>query len=93
MFTESHPQLLASDEAKTMVSKELTKAFNRQWFVRYYPNSKDRHHNTLVSLTKLATLIDDVVVFENIINRLDECIDDRLEVRLRRGISFTFVSH
>lgn len=77
--------------ANAMISPEFKQAFNKDILLRFYPDSSSKKGHSLIGVNKLAQLVDDKEVFAGIVSRLDNCLEDRLTVKLRRGIAFTFV--
>jgi len=73
------------------VSPEERKAFNKNYLIRYYPDSKDTNYNRLVGLDKARELVGEDDVFQNMIKRVEDSPEDKVDIRLRRGVRFTFV--
>lgn len=90
MITELLEQAENTDTG--VLSKEFQQYLNKNYIIRYYPDSQDTHTNQLVGVKRMMELIGDKEVFESVMKRLDDCIEDKLDVRLRRGIRFTFVT-
>lgn len=80
-----------SQDAVGTITPEFITAFNKDVLCRLYPNSNDKHTNWLVGIKKAAEVVEEKTVFMGIIKRLDNCSDQRLTVKLRRGITFTFI--
>ena len=91
-MTNLENQLREAKSAPEMLTEEFRKQLNRDFFIRFYPNSKESK-SELISVDRFAEEIQKPDVFMNIIKRLDSCLDDALEVKLRRGIKFTFRVH
>ena len=79
--------------APEMVTNELRTKFQKDYLVRYYPKTKDRHTNHLVGIKRMAEIVADPDVFANILGRVERNLDDRIEICLRRGIRFVFIRH
>ena len=77
--------------ANAMISPEFKHAFNKDILLRFYPDSSSKKGHSLIGVNKLAELVEDKTVFAGIVARIDSCEQDRLSVKLRRGIAFTFV--
>ncbi len=67
------------------------KQFYQNFIIRYFPNSDDAHNNQLIGLPRLQEIINDQKTFKNIIKRAEGCKNDKLRVKLRRGVMFDFV--
>lgn len=67
------------------------KEFYRNTIIRYFPDSNDAHNNQLIGLPRLKNIIDNEQVFINLIKRVEDCKNDKLRVKLRRGVMFDFV--
>ena len=64
--------------------------FNREYIIRYYPNSDNRDKSSLIEVTEMLNIIDDLTVFANIKSSVEKFKGDQLTIKLRRGISFDF---
>ena len=64
--------------------------FNREFIIRYYPDSNDRHNNQLVGFAKMQIIIADLWTFARIKARVERFDGDKLTIKLKRGISFDF---
>lgn len=67
------------------------KEFYQNFIIRYFPNSNDAHKNHLIGLPRLQEIINDEKTYLNIIKRVEGCKNDKLRVKLRRGVTFEFV--
>lgn len=67
------------------------KEFYQNFIIRYFPDSNDAHNNQLIGLPRLQAIIDDEQTFNNIIKRARGCKNDKLRIKLRRGVMFEFV--
>ena len=63
---------------------------NRNYLIRYYPNSQDRNGHQLISTPTMVGLIDDDKVLNGVLTRVDSSPNNKTVVRLRRGIEFVF---
>lgn len=64
---------------------------DRNYIIRYYPDSNDRHLNYLISLPVLVGLLARNSVIDNTLKRLDKNTNDRLAVKYDRGCTIIFV--
>ena len=64
--------------------------FNREYIIRYYPDSEDRHNNQLVGFNRMQIIIADLWTFARIKRRVEQFKGDKLTIKLKRGISFDF---
>lgn len=75
------------------MSTQEKRDFNKNYLIRYYPDSRDTNYNQLVGVQKMKELIGDDSVYQGVLRRVENNTEDKLDVRLRRGIRFTFVRH
>ena len=68
------------------------KYFNRNYLIRYYPDSTNRHTNHLIGQSRFEQIIGNANAVQTIYKQLEASMDDRLEVKLRRGCMFQFIS-
>ncbi len=64
--------------------------FNREFLIRYYPDSNNRHNNQLVGFNRMQVIIADLWTFAKIKRRVERFTGDKLTIKLKRGISFDF---
>lgn len=64
--------------------------FNREYIIRYYPDSGDRGKSKLIEATEMLTIVNNLTVFANIKSSVEKFKGDQLTIKLRRGISFDF---
>ena len=64
--------------------------FNREFIIRYYPDSSNRHDNQLVGFAKMQIIIADLWTFARIKASVERFKGDKLTIKLKRGISFDF---
>jgi hypothetical protein len=72
------------------LTSELVSDLSRNYMIRFYPDSKSKK-SQLIGVSRFAKEVQDVRVFEGILQRLDLCMDNKLHVKLRRGIAFTII--
>lgn len=77
----------------TAMTPEEKREFNKNFFIRYYPDSKDTNYNRLIGVQKLRNIVRTKEVFDNMIAKVERSKEDKMDFRLRRGIRFTFVRH
>lgn len=66
--------------------------FNRDFIIRYFPDTEDRHYNELIGLDTFKRIVGNMFVSAKILKRLEKNRTDKHSVSLRRGIRFEFVS-
>jgi hypothetical protein len=81
----------SANSATGTISSEFRTAFNRDVLIRFYPNSASTKGHSLIGINKLAQIVEDKEVFIGMMSRLDNCEQDRLVVKLRRGVAFSFI--
>ena len=86
-------KLTKMSEAEAMITMEFRKTFNKEWLIRYYPDSSVRGVHKLIGIHTFADIIGDPETFTNIIRRVEDCADQSITVKLRRGIEFRFARH
>ncbi len=67
------------------------KEFTREYLIRYYPQSKDRHTNHLIGYDKCRVIVNNFVTFARMMERAGNNPNDSLRIALDRGITFEFV--
>lgn len=67
------------------------KRFYQNFIIRYFQNSDDTHNSQLIGLPRLKKIINNEQAFKNIIKRVEGCKNDKLRVKLRRGVIFEFI--
>lgn len=73
------------------MKEEAKRLFNKDFLIRFYPDSTDTHTNRLIGVNTLAEIIGNQDTFDNIIRRAMESREDKTDIRLRRGIRITIV--
>ena len=80
--------------------KNIFDHVNKNFIIRFYPDSKDTHNNRLVGVNKLKELIGDEELFNKAVLRAYNSGEDKTDVRFRRcqkagkkpGIRITFAA-
>jgi len=78
--------------ASAATSFKQSTALNRDYIIRYFPDSNDRHNNQLIGKKRLYEILRDYRTRRSVFNRIMANTDDILEIKLRRGIMFRFSS-
>ena len=68
-----------------------SKQIYRDYIIRYYPDSKDKHYNQLIGVPKLKEILKRRSVIKTVLRRLEDNTKDRLTVRLNRGCTIVFI--
>jgi len=77
-------------ESKAQLSKEEISELSKNYMIRFYPDSKSKK-SQLIGVARFANEVGDQKVLDGIMQRLDLCMDNKLHVKLRRGIAFTII--
>lgn len=64
---------------------------NKEYLIRYFPNTKDRHTNQLISLDTFRKECGDLAVYARKLIKIHNNKMDQIEIKLRRGVRFVFV--
>jgi hypothetical protein len=86
-------KLTKMKDAENMITMDFRRTFNKEWLIRYYPDSKVRGVHSLIGIHTFADIIGDAETFVNIIRRIEDTPDQSITVKLRRGIEFRFARH
>jgi len=72
------------------IAVDDTTSIDRLYIIRYYPDSKDRKNNKLISAQKMREIVDNEKAWKmSIMNKINQVwLDDKQDIKLRRGIMF-----
>ena len=68
---------------------KTTKEINRDFFIRFYPDSADRHHNQLVGVSTFVALLGEQLAAD-CVRKAYEKGEDKVQFKFRRGIMIEF---
>jgi len=68
-----------------------SKQINRDFLIRYYPNSNDRHYSELIGYSKLRKLFNRKKRFESVMKLVAKSKNDHIAIKLRRGCTIMFI--
>ena len=63
---------------------------NKNYLIRFYPNSQNRSRHKLISTPDMFSLVGDQKLLQRVLKRVDSSKDNKTVVRLRRGVEFVF---
>ena len=72
------------------IAADDTTSIDRLYIIRYYPDSKDRKNNKLISAQKMREIVDNEKAWNmSVMNKINQIwLDDKQDIKLRRGIMF-----
>lgn len=72
------------------IQPDDTTAIDRLYIIRFYPNSKDRKNNKLISAQKMREIVCNEKAWElSIMKKINQIWnDDKQDIKLRRGVMF-----
>jgi hypothetical protein len=62
--------------------------FNKDWMIRYYPDSSDKYTHGLIGFHKFRAIVGNDTVFLGLLERLEDSPNNIEELKLRRGVKF-----
>lgn len=68
-----------------------SKFFNRNFIIRYYPESEKLGNHKLIGFSTLVTIVGQRTI-NQLLERVINSADNIQEVKLRRGIMFRFIA-